>query len=106
MNELPDYDQKPQFPGLAESNKNLALVALSKGDAETALRHADEAVALIDKWDFGGPKTKVGQFMRFMRACVLHNVGKIQEALEVNLEVLDERVLILGKSHDHTIDSY
>ena len=70
------------------------------------MRHADEAVKLIDEWSFGGPKTKVGQFVRFMRACVLFNVGKVPEALEANLEVLEARIQILGDGHDHTIDSY
>lgn len=68
---------KPQLAGFAEINKNLASIAPSKGDADTAMRHADEAVALIDQWSFGGPGTKVGKFMRFMRACVLYNIGKM-----------------------------
>lgn len=96
----------PQLAAFSEINKNFALVYLSRGDGDAALSHADEAVRLIDQWINGGPRSKVGQFMRYMRACVLFNIGEKQRALVENLNILKARFDVLGETHDHTIDSY
>lgn len=95
-----------QLPAFSEMNKNLALVALSRGNADDALNFANEAVSIIDQWELGGARTKVGQFMRFMRACVLFNIGEIRESLVAHLKVLEARQDVLGETHDHTLDSY
>lgn len=95
-----------QLPAFSEMNKNLALIAASRGNADDALYFANEAVSIIDQWKPGVLRTKVGLSMLFMRACVLFCIGNIYESLSAHSEVLNARYDALGETHDHTLDSY
>ncbi|KAF2684663.1 TPR-like protein [Lentithecium fluviatile CBS 122367] len=97
---------EPQIPGIAEVYKNQALVALSRGDFDEAIKKAEKASTMIDSWDGGGPDTKVGQFFRYMHACVLFNSGRVADSLNRNIAILEKRKDVLSDAHDHTIDSY
>jgi tetratricopeptide (TPR) repeat protein len=96
----------PHLPGLSEIDKNLALVSLAEGKPEEALTLAEESVQKIDRWPNGGPNTKVGQFYRFMAACVVFNSGLVDKALDDSKKILEAREKYLGIAHDHTLDSY
>jgi tetratricopeptide (TPR) repeat protein len=96
----------PHLPGLSEIDKNLALVSLSAGRVAEALSLSEGSVKMIDRWSNGGPNTKVGQFFRFMWACVVFNSGFVDKALEASIKILEAREKVLGIAHDHTLDSY
>ena len=98
--------ETPQIPGFAEVRKNLALISLSRGEVAKAVNFSREAADMMNDWSKAGSKTKVGQFFRFMHACVLFNTGEEKRALEENVKILKVREDVLGTAHDHTIDSY
>jgi len=91
--------------GFAEGYKNLAFVAMFNGDTEKALSLSKKAIDNLiasPKW---GPRTRIALLHRYLRACHLFNAGKEDDALLEHLDVLRIRQDVLGKKHDHTLDS-
>jgi tetratricopeptide (TPR) repeat protein len=91
--------------GFAEGYKNLAFVAMFNGDTERALSLSKEACDNLIASPSFGPRTRVALLHRYLRACHLFNAGKVAHALLEHLDVLRIRQEVLGRKHDHTLDS-
>jgi tetratricopeptide (TPR) repeat protein len=102
---LKEAFNQPQLPGIAEVYKNQAFVALARGEFQEAIERASRALAMINEWTGGGPRTKVGQFFRYIHACMIFNAGHTEESLKLNIDILEKRKDVLTDAHDHTIDS-
>jgi tetratricopeptide (TPR) repeat protein len=106
FHEQSEGHNRPQRPGFAELKKNYALIQLSRGKFESAIRWSKEAAEMVHGLKSAGPKSKMGLFFKFMHVCVLFNAGEEVRALEENIKILKAREELFGKAHDHTVDSY
>ncbi|KFY07934.1 hypothetical protein V492_06687 [Pseudogymnoascus sp. VKM F-4246] len=92
----PDY--------FAEAYKNLALLNLAMGRPEESLKLSLRGIEIGEKWS--GVRTRFLQLHKFVRGCILFNIGNIDAALREHCKVLEIRSEVLGESHDQTLDSY
>lgn len=79
---------------------NYAVIYMFRGDLDKALQFQEKSVRLVER--FAGKK---GLYYRrvFMQACFLLQSGDIQGALDKHLDVLTNRLELLGKHHEETI---
>ncbi|KAL9029146.1 MAG: hypothetical protein Q9196_002582 [Gyalolechia fulgens] len=97
-------DETSLASGIAEQNKNLALVAISKGKIEEALELSANAVRIITAW--AGSRAKMTLFHRFIQASIIFNAGYLTRALEENVDILSIKKDVLDETDDELLDSY
>lgn len=81
---------------------NYSIVLMWRGEMAKAVEYQRRAVTLTE--DFTGKKASYYRKV-FMLACVLLQAGDLQDALDLHVEVLKERLNLHGKHDEYTMSS-